>query len=109
MVEWLAGSNHRLLFPSPLGKVYHRSSDDIQAIVERGRALIPDLTFRQCRTTFATLFEGDEADPSGIIGPHVNRVYPRALSQALQERRQRSIEELDKRLKVVGIDKKRSA
>jgi hypothetical protein len=27
----------------------------------------------------------------------------------LQERRQRSIEELDKRLKVAGIDKKRSA
>jgi integrase len=109
LVEWLAGSNHRLLFPSPLGKVYHRSSDDIQAIVERGRALIPDLTFRQCRTTFATLFEGDEADPSGIMG-HTSTAFTLArYRKPLQERRQRSIEELDKRLKVVGIDKKRSA
>ena len=109
LVEWLAGSNHRLLFPSPLGKVYHRSSDDIQAIVERGRTLIPDLTFRQCRTTFATLFEGDEADRSSIMG-HTSTAFTLArYRKPLQERRQRSIEELDKRLKVVGIDKKRSA
>ena len=59
LAEWLAGHTHRLLFPSPSGKVYHRSSDDIQAIVTRGRAIISDLTFRMCRTTFASLFEGD--------------------------------------------------
>jgi hypothetical protein len=109
LMEWLAGSNHRLIFPSPLGKVYHRSSDDIQAIVTRRRALISDLTFRMCRTTFATLFEGDEADRTSIMGHTSTEFTLEKYRKPLQERRQKSIEELDKRLNMVRIDKKRSA
>jgi integrase len=108
LAEWLAGSSHRLIFPSSLGKVYHLSSPDIQAIVERGRALVPDLTFRMCRTTFATLFEGDEADRTSIMGHTSTEFTLERYRKPLQERRQKSIEELDKRLKVVRIDKKRA-
>jgi integrase len=109
LAEWLAGHTHRLLFPSPSGKVYHRSSDDIQAIVTRGRAIISDLTFRMCRTTFASLFEGDAADRTSIMGHYDEKFTLAVYRKPIQERRQKSIEELDQRLKVVRIDKKRSA
>jgi integrase len=66
--DWLAGHGSRLIFPSPTGKVYCANSDDILGIIERGRAIIPDLTFRMCRTTFASLFEGDAADRTSING-----------------------------------------
>ena len=46
-----------------------RGSRAVQEIQDRGRALgIPDLTYRQCRTTFASLYEGEEADRTSIIG-----------------------------------------
>jgi len=106
--EWLSGHDQRLIFPSPTGKVYHRSSDDVQAIVTRGRAIIPGLTFRMCRTTFASLFEGDAADRTSIMGHFDEKFTLAVYRKPIQERRQKSIEELDRRLKVVRIDKKRA-
>jgi integrase len=104
--EWLTSHDHRLLFPSPRGCVFQRSREEIDAILERGRAVgIPDLTFRMCRTTFASLFEGDEADRSSIMG-HTSTEFTLArYRKPIQERRQRSVEELDRRLKVVPIRK----
>jgi integrase len=107
--EWLAGHNHRLLFPSPTGKVHHRGSDDIQDIVTRGRKIISDLTFRMCRTTFASLFQGDDADRTSIMGHFDEKFTLATYRKPIQERRQKSIEELDRRLKVVRIDNKRTA
>ena len=74
---------------------------------QRGRELgIPDLTFRMCRTTFASLFEGDEADRSSIMG-HTNTKFTlEVYRKPPQERRQRSVEDLDRRLKVVEMPKK---
>lgn len=101
--EWMAGRSHRLMFPSTTGKVCRLSADEIQAILTRGRVIIPGLTFRQCRTTFATLFEGDEADRSSIMG-HTSAAFTLArYRKPIEERRQRSIEELDRRLKIVSI------
>ena len=104
--EWLTSHDHRLLFPSPRGCVFQRSREEIDAILERGRTVgIPDLTFRMCRTTFASLFEGDEADRSSIMG-HTSTEFTLArYRKPIQERRQRSVEELDRRLKVVPIRK----
>ena len=102
--EWLAGHDHRLIFPSPRGHVYQRSRQEIDDILERGRAVgIPDLTFRMCRTTFATLFDGDEADRSSIMGHTSTKFTLERYRKPIMERRQRSVEELDRRLKVVPI------
>ena len=110
LTEWLSSHDHRLIFPSRVGKVYPRSAKDVEDIVVRGRALgIPDLTFRMCRTTFATLFEGDEADRTSIMGHFDAEFTLEAYRKPLMERRQKSIEALDHRLKVVRIDQKRSA
>jgi integrase len=108
--EWLSKHSHRLIFPSERGKVYSSSSKDIEEILHRGRAVgIPDLTFMMCRTTFASLFEGDEADRTSIMG-HSSTAFTLAkYRKPIQDRRQKSIEELDERLKVVRIDKKLQA
>jgi hypothetical protein len=84
--------------------VCRRSADEIQAIQDRGRELIPGLTFRQCRTTFATLFEGDEADRTSIMGHASTKFTLERYRKPIMERRQRSVEDLDQRLrKVVEI------
>src|SRR4051794_23939942 len=101
--------DNKLLFPNSRGDVYRRGSPKIQEIDERGRATgIPDLTFRMCRTTVATLFEGDEADRTSIMG-HFSTKFPQErYRKPIQERRNRAVEDLDRRLrmKVVEISKK---
>ena len=62
--EWLAEHNHSLIFPTQAGKMHHRGDLHLREVVKRARsaAKIPDLTFRMCRTTFSSLFEGDIKD-----------------------------------------------
>ena len=106
--EWLTTHDERLMFPSAQGTVHCRGSKAVQEIQDRGRALgIPDLTFRQCRTTFASLFEGDEADRTSIMGHHSTQFTLERYRKPIMERRQRAVEALDKRLlKVVEITKR---
>jgi integrase len=108
LVKWLNSHTSHLVFPSSNGHVYRRSSKEIQAIVARGRALgIPDLTYRMCRTTFASLFDGDEADRTSIMGHHSARFTLERYRKPVQDRRQQSVENLDKRFqKVVVMPKK---
>ena len=106
--EWLTGHDHRLLFPSPRGRVYLRGRKEIQEIAKRGREIIPDLTFRMCRTTFASLFEGDAADRSSIMGHSSVEFTLERYREPVMERRQRSVEELDRRLKVLPITKRQA-
>jgi integrase len=44
---------------------------------------VPHLTFRHCRTTFATLYEGDPRDRQAILGHHseefTRRVYQKPI------------------------------
>jgi integrase len=106
--EWLTGHDNRLLFPSPRGLVYPRNRKEIQEIPKRGRKIIPGLTFRQCRTTFASLFQGDEADRTSIMGHTDTKFTLERYRKPIMERRQRSVEELDRRLKVVPIKKRQA-
>lgn len=99
--EWIAMHDHRLLFPSGAGQVYYRGSDSIQAIVERGRKIVPGLTFRQCRTTFASLFDGDAADRTSIMGHTSEKFTLERYRKPIQERAQQSVEKMDLRLTVV--------
>ena len=110
LTDWLAGHNDRLIFPSERGHVYRRSAKQIEEVLARGRAVgIPDLDFRTCRATFATLFDGDAADRTSIMGHFDEKFTLEHYRKPLQERRQKAVEALDQRLKVVRIDKKRSA
>lgn len=104
--EWLSGHDHRLIFPSVQGKVYRRSAALIEDILHRGQEIIPGLTFRQCRTTFASLYEGDEADRTSIMGHYSTKFTLERYRKPIQDRRQRAVEALDRRLKVVPIKKR---
>jgi integrase len=64
------GVEGHLMFPSPRGKLLRLSSEAICDMLDRTRraAGISGLTFRQCRTTFATPYEGDAKDRQAILG-----------------------------------------
>jgi len=104
--EWLTTHDSPLMFPDERGRIHGRGNKPIQDIQNRGRALIPDLTFRQCRTTFATLYDGDEADRTSIMGHHSTAFTLERYRKPIMERRQRAVEELDKRLNVVTMKKR---
>jgi len=67
---------------------------------------IPDLTFRMCRTTFGTLFNGDVKDLQDILGHHSAEFSLEHYRKPVSERAAGAIEEMDRRLtKVIPIRK----
>jgi integrase len=103
--EWLAANKCHLLFPTPTGKMHWRSDSQMRGLLERTRttAQIPDLTFRMCRTTFATLFEGDIADVQASLGHHAAEFTLKHYRKPVTARHQAALEELDRKFKVVAI------
>jgi len=87
------------MFPSPRGKLLRLSSEAICDMLDRTRkaAAIPGLTFRQCRTTFATLYEGDAKDRQAILGHHSEQFTMAVYQKAIPTRQQESVEELEAR------------
>jgi integrase len=111
--EWLEGVEGHLMFPSPRGKLLRLCSESMYDMLDRARktAGIPKLTFRQCRTTFATLYEGDAKDRQAILGHHSEQFTMAVYRKPIAERQQKSVEELESRLagKVVKMPKRGSA
>lgn len=105
--EWLSGHSHALMFPTVTGKIHRRSDPRMTEMRDEARtaANIPDLTFRMCRTTFATLFEGDIKDAQEMLGHHSAAFTLQVYRKPIFARQQRAVEELDSRLKVVPIRK----
>jgi len=108
---WLASrppEPNALVFPAPRGGPIWNDSAG-QKILERARtaAEIPDLDFRMCRTTFATLYDGDLKDAQEILGHHSAAFTLERYRKPLPERAAAACEELDARLspKVVPIRK----
>jgi integrase len=83
------------------------NSNNIAYVMKRGKAIIPGLTFRQCRTTFATLFEGDLKDVQAILGHATAQFTADRYKKSISDRQAQSVEALDKRVraKVVEIKK----
>jgi integrase len=110
IANWLTGrpeAPDTLLFVAPRGGVISAGIAG-RFILERVRvaAGIPDLTFRMCRTTFATLFNGDMRDAQDILGHHSAAFTLEHYRKPVTERMVAAIEELDQRLtKVVPIRK----
>lgn len=103
---WLAGHDSQLLFPNLDGKAYPINSGCIAEVMNRGKQIIPGLTFRQCRTTFATLFEGDIKDVQAILGHATAQFTADRYKREISERQRDSVEALDRRVrKVVEIKK----
>jgi integrase len=105
--QWLAEHDSHLLFPNLEGRAYRMNSNNIAYVMKRGKAIIPGLTFRQCRTTFATLFEGDLKDVQAILGHATAQFTADRYKKSISDRQAQSVEALDKRVraKVVEIKK----
>jgi integrase len=101
--EWLGTHPHYLFFTSPGGKMLRRNDIYVRGILEATRtaAAIPDLTYRIARTTFASLFEGDEADRTGIMGHHSPAFTLAVYRKPIEERQRGAVEALDRRLKLI--------
>ena len=54
-----------------------------------------------CRTTFTTLFDGDIRDAHAQLGHHSSAFTLQVYRKPVATRQQASIEDLDRRLKVV--------
>jgi hypothetical protein len=60
--------------------------------------------FRQCRTTFATLYDGDPKDRQAILGHHSEQFTMRVYQKPIAARQQASVEELDSRADRQGCE-----
>jgi integrase len=112
--EWLAGrpdSPDALMFTAPRGGMIAHDGRG-RVILERAQAAagIPDLTFRMCRTTFATLFNGDMKDAQDILGHHSAAFTLEHYRKPVSERAAAAIEEMDRRLgRVIEIPLRKGA
>lgn len=108
--EWCQGIDGDVMFPNATGGLLSRASTVIRDLLSNARiaAGIPGLTFRQCRTTFATLYEGDPRDRQAIMGHHSAEFTMRVYQKPIAARQKASVEELDARLsrKVVEMPKR---
>jgi integrase len=105
--DWLRTHNHSLVFPAPRGGLYWRNSEKLEEMLERARKLakIPSLTFKQCRTTFATLVDADVADAQAMLGHHSPAVTLEFYKKAIPTRQQEAVDRLESKLKVVPINR----
>jgi integrase len=111
--EWTAGVEGDFLFPTSTGSLHRRYSNFVQGVLTRARAMaaIPDLTFRACRTTFSTLYDGDPKDLQDTLGHKTVDMTLMVYRKPQAARQKSSVEELDARLssKVVEMPAKQAA
>jgi len=69
----------------------------------RKDAKIPDLTFRMCRTTFATLYRGDPRDLQESLGHRDLKLTMAVYRKPLANRQHASADELEARLAGKGV------
>lgn len=101
-LEAHAGDSKTYLFPAPLtGGPQYRQSRAVALMLERARAAsgIPHLTYRMCRTTFATLWRGDIADVQAIAGHHSAAFTVENYRRPIAERQLAGADELERRLR----------
>lgn len=102
---WAATCDGPMLFPGRCAR--YQCNRELREMLDRARiaAAITDLTFRMCRTTFATLFEGHLADVQEILGHHTAAFTPEKYKRAVPLRQQAAVEELETRLMARGKER----
>lgn len=111
--EWIAVAPGDLMFPNLYGVMHSRHGDAMGNMVLRARAAtgIQDLDFRRCRTTFATLYDGDVRDLQAILGHSRPDMTMKRYKRPIVARQQADVEELEARLsrKVVRMPAREKA
>jgi integrase len=111
--DWNKTVEGELIFPNARGTTYSRGSRVIRNFLRAGRqaAGAPHMTFRHCRTTFATLYEGDPRDRQAILGHHSEEFTRRVYQKPILDRQKASVNALEARLsgRVVTMPVRESA
>ena len=111
--DWARAGKGDLLFPGRNGAMLNRNGEEVTPMLSRARKElgIPDLTFRQCRTTFATLYRGDPRDLQAALGHSDLKLTMNIYRKPIVERQQAAMDELEARLagKLVPIKKLKGA
>ena len=111
LAEWVEQmpADQVLLFPAADGRLVRRQRMNQEMLqAARDAAGIPDLTFRMCRTTFATLYHGDIADAQAILGHTTADFTLREYKRSVSERAAAGVAEMENRLGGVVRMKKRA-
>ena len=108
--DWARTVKGDLLFPGRNGAMLNRKGEEVTPMLSRARKelALPDLTFRQCRTTFATLYRGDPRDLQAALGHSDLKLTMNIYRKPIVERQQAAMDELEARLagKLVPMKKK---
>jgi len=111
--DWTHSIGGELLFPNRRGGMLNRKGEEVTPLLYRARkaAGIPDLTFRMCRTTFATLYPGDPRDLQAALGHSDLKLTMGVCRKPIAARQQAAADELEALLagKVVPIKVSRGA
>jgi integrase len=111
--DWAARVNGDLLFPGQTGGMLNRNGAEVIPMLARTRKELgmPDFTFRQCRTTFSTLYRGDPRDLQEALGHADLKLTMNIYRKPILERQQAAMDELEARLagKLVPIKKRKGA
>jgi len=106
--DWARSIPGELLFPNRNGGMLNRKGEEVTPMLYRARKVagIPDLTFRMCRTTFATLYRGDPRDLQAALGHSDLKLTMGVYRKPIFDRQQAAADELEARIakKVVSID-----
>jgi integrase len=70
LANWAAQVEGDLLFPGRNGGMLNRKGEEVTPMLSRARKELgnPNLTFRQARTTFSTLYRRDPRDSQEALG-----------------------------------------
>jgi integrase len=113
LADWARTVEGDLLFPGRNGVMLNRKGEEVTPMLSRARKGlgIPDLTFRQCRTTLATQYRGDPRDLQEALGHADLKLTMNIYRKPILERQQAAMDELEARLagKVVPIKKLKGA
>jgi integrase len=92
--QWASTVPGHPLLPSSIGRMQSRNGSVIQNLLKRARAAtgLQDLDFRQCRTTFATLYEGDPRDAQAILGHHSAKFTLEVYKKPIAMRQQAGVD-----------------
>lgn len=97
LAEWADQIDGDLIFPAADGTMLRRKGRETEPLLNRARKIIPDLTFRMCRTTFATLYDGDPRDLQESMGHFDVKLSLGTYRKPQAERQQASADELEAR------------
>jgi integrase len=113
LIEWGEQQIGDLIFPNRSGRMFASHGKTLDILLRKARedSKVPHLTYRACRTTFATLYDGDARDLQGMLGHAKLDTSMKFYRKPIFSRQQAAVDAMEARLtgKVVSMPGKKRA